>query len=763
MHSFQRFVQCAVLGAALCGIATSAAAEFDRVFRTGFETPVAMVGPPLVDVVLNPGASTTIPGASGSMTVSATGTCATHVIAGNGITEFGEAVSVLDLQGCPAGITMQPTSTKAAKAFGPGTGPGNCGVSGETGYAVLNCWGTAEAVFARGEFNDEFIGYGRVPFDDVVFGFRLAEPAATATLLRRYAHKRLVSSALLACSHPACSLSGGVLQVGGQPTMPVLLVHGYQGEPLGALGNSPIKDNGGQDYFDQLPDRLVSHGYYPLEFRWVSNARFKDVARDLSAAIDEIHSATGQNVHVVAHSFGGLLARTLLQSQEGLSAVAKVASLTTVGTPHSGIAPTIAQFNGIRVPNGQDAPAIFVNCGQISCEQAGQPTLNPLFAELMSVGSTGSLIATLDSTKSNLPNINIQVLLGFASPGIDLPINGWQLRQGDGLISGWGQRFYPLLAVSSGVSAHHSWSPLLSDRFIGGALVSERILGRGAPEPATAWQWVAPGDEVSTEFNRFIHSEGTDFNLLNPVNYDYIQVAVRDGEGIGSGFVFHDALARILDFLPAPSPDNGLINGAAVSGAISSPGEVDTFTFQANAGDSIVLTTTRTSGDFYPYMRLYSPSGSLVDSDYEFNVASISRLISVSGTYTLLISDGSSSEARTGGYDIQLARIPGVNEHGALINGGIRSEALTVGDLDTFTFNVVAGESIVLTTTRTSGDFGPYMRLYSPSGSLVDSDYEFNVASISRSISVSGTYTLLISDGSSSEAQTGGYDIQFVR
>ena len=52
------------------------------------------------------------------------------------------------------------------------------------------------------------------------------------------------------------------------------------------------------------------------------------------------------------------------------------------------------------------------------------------------------------------------------------------------------------------------------------------------------------------------------------------------------------------------------------------------------------------------------------------------------GTYRLVVGDYGDTE--TGAYDIQLVRVLESNENGTLVNNGVVSGDITVGDIDTF-------------------------------------------------------------------------------
>jgi pimeloyl-ACP methyl ester carboxylesterase len=106
---------------------------------------------------------------------------------------------------------------------------------------------------------------------------------------------------------------------------PLVLVHGYFGTDqfFGLL-----------DYFHDVPERLRSAGYdvtTPVTdaFNW-SEAR----AAQLAVQVDAVLARTGaRKVNLLGHSQGGMDARVLVS---GLGYADRVASVTTVATPHLG-------------------------------------------------------------------------------------------------------------------------------------------------------------------------------------------------------------------------------------------------------------------------------------------------------------------------------------------------------------------------------------------------------------------------------------------
>jgi pimeloyl-ACP methyl ester carboxylesterase len=225
--------------------------------------------------------------------------------------------------------------------------------------------------------------------------------------------------------------------------VPVLFVHGYQPN-----SGAEITENGGADYWGEFPQRLqeLDGRVVPFEFRWYTNARFEDVADELAAAIRLIYLRTGsKRVTIVAHSFGGILSRTMLQGLGTLNVSLgdKVEQLITLGTPHSGIADKAATMHSVSLPGGQDSGA-FEFCGQISCHQMGERVGdiadNVVLANLLKVSIAQGQLASDLSTSSLPTNVNVAVGIGLALEDV---FGGYRYRNGDSLISWAGQRLRP--------------------------------------------------------------------------------------------------------------------------------------------------------------------------------------------------------------------------------------------------------------------------------------------------------------------------------
>ena len=297
---------------------------------------------------------------------------------------------------------------------------------------------------------------------------------------------------------------------------PVLFVHGFL--LGGTLG-------GGSGTWGKFPALLMQDAavpgkkYVPFEFRWITNARFIDAGADLARAINLIKSKTGKSVHIVAHSFGGPLVRSVLQSlAEGMlpadlaNARLSIASLVTLGSPHSGIAatPIIAGGNAVSLPTGRDTAGIAF-CGQLTCHVVGESVFEDPSAAVQALrrisqveSQPGEYAGKLSQTLAALPPINIALGIGLTR---DIGLNTfWD--EGDYLISHSGQRLSPTYT-----STNLNVRIPLKKAFVvgpGSATVWEKVLGtRRDPWPHDSVNSIE-SSQSPRKFG-YLHSTSTGF------------------------------------------------------------------------------------------------------------------------------------------------------------------------------------------------------------------------------------------------------------
>ncbi|MEM6641297.1 MAG: VWA domain-containing protein [Pseudomonadota bacterium] len=375
------------------------------------------------------------------------------------------------------------------------------------------------------------------------------------------AESRVAST--LSCSEPIDS-TGLVGKV------PVLFIHGYT-----AFNNL----GGGVDTWGDFPARISeltsdTNGYLACEFRWITNARFEAVAEDLRKAIETLVQKTERETQIVAHSFGGILARTYLQ---GLADSpidnyrTPVASLTTLGTPHSGIAQDDGELLfGQSFPDGQDSEFAINLLGQISGYQMGE-TVNFGFGNvignditrraLMLNESKGYVAAAISDVSTEDGSLGVssfpaafpvQVLIGLhAEPSENegAPADEYIVQSGDGLISYAGQRFHPRLTADS------AFSPLLSPNASSDdainrlrARVTEHVLGTSSD--------VRPGNQIDP-FDPdlgFAHN-GLSGGTAGRFNQVELACASLGESSAQTGCDVHDGFRRVREWLAANESD----------------------------------------------------------------------------------------------------------------------------------------------------------------------------------------------------------------
>jgi hypothetical protein len=219
-----------------------------------------------------------------------------------------------------------------------------------------------------------------------------------------------------------------------------------------------------------------------------------------------------------------------------------------------------------------------------------------------------------------------------------------------------------------------------------------------------------------------------------------------------------------LYFAQAPgSNEHGALSPTTPVDGTIDLGDLDTYTFDLAAGVGVQLRVTDVAAiTFAPYLVVYDPSGAVVATNWNNDVAAISFKAAVSGTYTALVFDYSSGWAGTGNYKIYFTKAPGSNEHGALDATDPIDGTIDLGDLDSYTFAVTSGVGVQLRVADVGQTaFAPYLAIYDPNGAVVATNWNYDVAAISFAPSVAGTFTAVVFDNSSGYASTGTYKLYF--
>ena len=227
-----------------------------------------------------------------------------------------------------------------------------------------------------------------------------------------------------------------------------------------------------------------------------------------------------------------------------------------------------------------------------------------------------------------------------------------------------------------------------------------------------------------------------------------------------------------LYFTRAPGANEfGLLSNGDTFTERIDRGELDSYTFYANQGEGVQLRVSDSaSTELDPQIYVYDPNGAYYTWDWDPEVAVLSFDAPMTGIFTVVVADygsGNGNHDDTGFYDISFTRAPGAAEHGALVNGGVRTQEITRGDLDSYSFQATQGEGIQLRLNDiNSTALAPQMYVYYPNGSYYTWDWDPEVAALAFDAPFSGTYTVVVADygsGSSNHDDTGTYELYFTR
>ncbi|HTQ06135.1 MAG TPA: IPT/TIG domain-containing protein [Polyangiaceae bacterium] len=249
---------------------------------------------------------------------------------------------------------------------------------------------------------------------------------------------------------------------------------------------------------------------------------------------------------------------------------------------------------------------------------------------------------------------------------------------------------------------------------------------------------------------------GYSFNAALSGTYTAMVFDASGGSASTGAYEIYYAEAPGSDGEGVLDPNNP-VDGTLAEGAI------DSYTFTVTAGSGVelrVVDTNQTS--LYPYMIVYDPNGSVVSQAGGNDVAELAFAPAVSGTYTLTVFDNSNGATATGPYAVYYTIAPGSNEGGALDPTNPIAGTIDEGDLDSYTFNLTAGEGVQLRAADLGATgFYPYYVVYDPTGKVVGQVGGNDVAALSFSAAVSGTYTLVLFDASNGYASTGAYNLYY--
>jgi hypothetical protein len=251
----------------------------------------------------------------------------------------------------------------------------------------------------------------------------------------------------------------------------------------------------------------------------------------------------------------------------------------------------------------------------------------------------------------------------------------------------------------------------------------------------------------------------------------FLLIAGDQTAGLTGSGTYRLTMAKTASPLTISATDEGgvLTNGLAHLGSIEA-GDMDAWSIPAIAGESIVVRMGEITSTLTPQLRLYDPSGALIKSSSAAAAAEVSARATNTGTFLLVASDLTAGWAGTGNYRLTLAKtgspvaVGAQDEGGALVNGTTYQGAIEVGDIDAWTLQAKAGESIVVRMGEvSSATFTPQLRIFDPSGAELAEHAAAAAAEVSIRATNSGSFLIVAGDLTAGWAGRGNYRLTTVK
>ena len=219
---------------------------------------------------------------------------------------------------------------------------------------------------------------------------------------------------------------------------------------------------------------------------------------------------------------------------------------------------------------------------------------------------------------------------------------------------------------------------------------------------------------------------------------------IRDEANKGGNYV--------LSFMQLSKSVNPLTSGVSLQGELKVPGDVNWYTFDANANDAIfaVLSEGENEAAMEPLLELFGPDGKAIASGWGDVTYAISSAITKTGKHTLRIRDNTNTGGKYVLSFMQLSRSVNPLNSGASLQGQLK----VPGDVNWYTFDAKAGDAVsaILSEGDNSESMAPLLSLFGPDGKAIASGWGYVTYAIDKAITITGKHTLRIRD----EANKGG-------
>jgi hypothetical protein len=178
-------------------------------------------------------------------------------------------------------------------------------------------------------------------------------------------------------------------------------------------------------------------------------------------------------------------------------------------------------------------------------------------------------------------------------------------------------------------------------------------------------------------------------------------------------------------------------------------GDIDVYTFTATAGSAFSVTLADADNTaFFPQLQVYAPDGALLYSvGDQISTAFDALNVPTTGTYYAIVRHA--GDTFFGRYVIDLARVPATqlidpldNDGGQIATGQSRSGAISLADLDVYTFDLLEGANASIQLSRLAGtSYNPRLDIFDPTGQRLASQVGTLTTTVNlTNVRLAGTY-----------------------
>ena len=255
----------------------------------------------------------------------------------------------------------------------------------------------------------------------------------------------------------------------------------------------------------------------------------------------------------------------------------------------------------------------------------------------------------------------------------------------------------------------------------------------------------------------------------------HVVVGTNDS-GLDAVYNYTLTVVRMPASFTVPANDEGgtLTNGGNHTGRMAL-GDLDPWTITTTAPNERLIFAigelgTSPDPSAYPWIRVYGPTGALLDHSWNVLAAQVEVTAVSPGTYTVVVGTNDSGLDAIYDYTLTPLRIPSGyfqspgDQGGALVENVDSFGAIALGDLDPWTFSACTGGTVSLTAatlpSTTDPSFLPWIRIYGP-GRPARYPHR-NAPSVTTTFTApaSGAYTVVVGTADSGLDAIGDYRVR---